>query len=334
MNDTVAAMRALARRDLLAPPAWTSPDAIRRVEQLMEQGRQDLSLARLIEGHMDAVTILADAGRRPREKALYGVWASESPERLQLREHAHGLSLTGPKRFCSGAPLLDMALITAWSGERRWLVEVPLERGARLKVVDRWETPALRATATCDVTFEDLPLPTESRLGDGDWYFARPGFWHGALAPAACWAGGAMALRDALARHAQPRDDTHLHVHLGAMDAWCWTMRACFQEALREMRGKDEEPSEPARRRALRIRHLVERGCVEILDRFGRATGPRLLAFDRHAAHQAMDLTLYIRQCHAERDLETLGQLFPHSETREGEAEAHDHDHDHDTSTR
>jgi hypothetical protein len=38
----------------------------------------------------------------------------------------------------------------------------------------------------------------------------------------------------------------------------------------------------------------------------GRAAGPQLLAYDRQIARQHMALTLYIRQCHAERDLETI----------------------------
>jgi len=58
--------------------------------------------------------------------------------------------------------------------------------------------------------------------------------------------------------------------------------------------------------RALKVRHLIERACTEVLDRFGRATGPQLLAYDAHVARQHVALTLYIRQCHAERDLESI----------------------------
>jgi hypothetical protein len=50
-------------------------------------------------------------------------------------------------------------------------------------------------------------------------------------------------------------------------------------------------------------RHLIERICTEVLDHFGRATGPTLLAFDAAVAQRYAELTLYIRQCHAERDL-------------------------------
>jgi len=52
--------------------------------------------------------------------------------------------------------------------------------------------------------------------------------------------------------------------------------------------------------------HLIERTCTEVLDRFGRATGPQLLAFNPQIARRHIELTLYIRQCHAERDLESI----------------------------
>jgi SAM-dependent methyltransferase len=57
---------------------------------------------------------------------------------------------------------------------------------------------------------------------------------------------------------------------------------------------------------ALKVRHLTEQACTDVLNRFGRATGPQLLAYDAQIARQHMALTLYIRQCHAERDLETI----------------------------
>ncbi len=50
-----------------------------RHRQLMEIGRESLSLARLAEAHWDAVAILAEAGRLPESGAIYGVWASEVP---------------------------------------------------------------------------------------------------------------------------------------------------------------------------------------------------------------------------------------------------------------
>jgi hypothetical protein len=52
----------------------------------------------------------------------------------------------------------------------------------------------------------------------------------------------------------------------------------------------------------------VEQASSDVLRRFARAYGPRPLAFDREASRRYHELDLYIRQSHAERDLELLGR--------------------------
>ena len=85
-------------------------------------------------------------------------------------------------------------------------------------------------------------------------------------------------------------------------------LRASLDAAAAET---DREPADTAAapKRALILRHIVEQACTEILFRFGRALGPRPLAFDRDMSDRCQQLTLYIRQSHAESDLEELGRL-------------------------
>ena len=58
---------------------------------------------------------------------------------------------------------------------------------------------------------------------------------------------------------------------------------------------------------AKRVRATVAAACDEILTRAGRALGPAPLALDAEHAKRVSDLTLYVRQHHAERDLASLG---------------------------
>jgi hypothetical protein len=51
---------------------------------------------------------------------------------------------------------------------------------------------------------------------------------------------------------------------------------------------------------------LEEERCSDVLRRFARAYGPRPLAFNREASRRYRELDQYIRQSHAERDLESL----------------------------
>jgi hypothetical protein len=43
-----------------------------------------------------------------------------------------------------------------------------------------------------------------------------------------------------------------------------------------------------------------------VMDRLGRATGSQLLAFNDRVVRRYAALTVYLRQCHAERDLAAI----------------------------
>ena len=63
------------------------------------------------------------------------------------------------------------------------------------------------------------------------------------------------------------------------------------------------------RLRALRLRALVEATATEIMHRVGRALGAGPLSHDEAHSRRVADLTVYLRQHHAERDLADLGAL-------------------------
>ena len=141
-------------------------------------------------------------------------------------------------------------------------------------------------------------------MGPPGWYLTRPGFWHGAIGPAACWAGGALSLIDAV--RSLDRQGPHARAQLGALEALAWNLETILDQAGREIDQDPADSAHGAKRRALICRHLIERQAVEVMDRFGRASGPQLLAFDEFAARQYAGLTIYVRQCHAEKDDEAI----------------------------
>lgn len=291
---------------------------------LASLARDDVSLARLAEAHVDAVQILTDAGRRPVPGALYGVWASDHPS-WHLIAHPtadHRLRLEGSKAFCTGAGLVDVALVTAHLASPEdgdagpVLLELPVHDIVDARI-DRsgWVTPALADTGTATVDLTDIEVSAVDRVGAPGWYLARAGFWDGAVGPAACWAGAAIGLVDVAI--AQPPSDPHGRAHLGAVTAQAWAMEAALAVAGREM-DEDERGRDP-RRRALAVRHLVDAACADITERFDRMLGPRPLVGDPSVIERRQALTLYRRQCHGERDLQQLGDLV---------AEARRHHHD------
>jgi alkylation response protein AidB-like acyl-CoA dehydrogenase len=275
----------------------------------MELGREDLSLARLAEAHYDAVAILAEAGREALSNTVYGVWASEKPsEELLLSELEDEFRISGKKMFCSGAGIIDHALVTV-GGSDTLLFDVDLKANLCSLKYDNseWHTAAFEKTGTSTVSFHDVRVFRHSLLGDPGWYLNRPGFWHRACGPAACWAGGAAGLVDYALK--QPRSDAHTLAHLGAMYASLWALRSFLGVAGDEIDAAAND-LEGGHVRALTVRHLVEQSCSEVLRRLPRAYGPRPLAMDAAISRRYQELDLYIRQSHAERDLEALAQAI------------------------
>jgi hypothetical protein len=56
------------------------------------------------------------------------------------------------------------------------------------------------------------------------------------------------------------------------------------------------------------VRAFVERACVAVMDRVARALGPAPLCTDAAHAQRCADLAVFIRQAHAERDWQSLGE--------------------------
>jgi hypothetical protein len=305
MNQSplISRLRSIVAREMPLPGAGATR---LRHQRLLEIGREDLTLARLAEAHWDAVAIMAEAGRRPEPDQLYGVWASEKPgETLELRSSASGLTVEGSKMFCSGAGLVDRALVTV-GVPNNLLIEIDLRRNAANIRFDGagWKTRAFGETKTSSAIFEMAIITEADIIGGPGWYIDRPGFWHGACGPAACWAGGAIGLVDFAMR--QKREDAHTLAHLGAMHASQWGLRSYLDQAGEEI---DADPTnvKQAEIRALSLRHLIEQLCTDVLRRIPRAFGPFPLAMDEAISLRYQELDLYLRQSHAERDLEGLG---------------------------
>lgn len=297
--------RAMQEGELQLPPPGAGLTR-QRHSALMKFGNRDLAFARLAEAHTDAIAILAEAVRDPRPETLYGVWAAEGPGSTVRLSRGAGNTwrLEGAKRYCSGAPLLGAALVTVRYQDSGAMIDVPLDLPG-LRIDDTgWKSPAFAETRTATVTFDGVELPDECLIATDDWYLRRPGFWHGAAGPASCWAGGALGLVDAA--RALGRRDPHSQAQLGALEANAWALAAVLNQAADEIDADPKDLDGRARSRALQLRHVIERLCTDTLDRFGRATGPQLLAFDRDVARRYSELTLYIRQCHAERDLQAI----------------------------
>jgi alkylation response protein AidB-like acyl-CoA dehydrogenase len=292
------------RLDLPSPGSGKTRERWAAFADLAEE---DLSLARLGEGHADAVAILAElSGPRPRAGSRWGVWAANPPgSGLEATRSEAGWRLRGTKQYCSGARTCTHALVTAAAADGMRLFAVTTE--ALTPYPGTWPATGMAGSDTLGVGFANILAEPVGRPGG---YVDRPGFTHGGVGVAACWYGGARAVGRTLLSTAAKRDvGPHALAHLGAVDIALGAARAALDQAADEIDADPDDIRNAGRGRALRVRALVESAATEVLGRVGRALGAGPLCHDEAHGRTVADLTVYLRQHHAERDLAELGTL-------------------------
>jgi hypothetical protein len=318
----------LAGDDTAAPPAWRrTADAFRAAAEsgrldlpwpgsgrtsqrwtaLAALAQEDLSLARLAEGHADALAILAElGGPLPSAGSRWGVWAANPPGPGLEAKRAGGLwRVRGTKQYCSGARICTDALVTAAAADGMRLFAV----GTRAAVprLGTWPATGMAGSDTLDMDFDDVAAEA---VGPPGGYTGRPGFSHGGVGVAACWYGGARAVGRALLDRAAERDiGPHALAHLGATDIALRAARSALDHAAAEIDADPRDARNAGRGRALRVRALVESVATDVMARVGRALGAGPLCHDEAHSRRVADLTVYLRQHHAERSLAELGAL-------------------------
>jgi alkylation response protein AidB-like acyl-CoA dehydrogenase len=268
---------------------------------------EDLSLARLGEGHADAVAILAELdGPPPAPGSRWGVWAANPPgPNVTASRQGSSWVLHGTKQYCSGARVCTHALVTATAGDEARLFAVAVEDLEPRE--GSWPATGMAGSDTLDVGFSGIAAEP---VGPPGGYTSRPGFSHGGAGVAACWYGGARGVARALLRAAAKRDvGPHALAHLGAVDIALQTARDALGQAADEIDADPGDLRGEGPLRALRVRALTEASATDVLARTGRALGAGPLSHDEAHSRAVADLTVYLRQHHAERDLARLGEL-------------------------
>jgi alkylation response protein AidB-like acyl-CoA dehydrogenase len=279
-------------------------------ELLATLGAVDLTVARVVEPHLDALAILEQAGGAAPDEldVLWGVYAAEGPPpKLTASATRQGWELTGRKHWCSVADVADRALVTAWIDEdHRQLFSVPLrDAGVKSAAEQAWVARGLQQVTSTALDFHEVAVDA---VGEPGWYLQRPGFAWGGMGVAAVWYGGAVGVARRLLVQAERRAlDQIGQMHLGAVEASLAAARAVLVEAAGAI-DSGRADAERGERLALTVRQVVRRTAEEVLVRADHALGPGPRATEAEHAARTADLELYLRQEHAERDEAALGR--------------------------
>jgi hypothetical protein len=281
-----------------------------RFETLASLAEDDLALARLAEGHADALAILDESGRELHHpRASYGVWAARGASGGVTAEPAGGgWELAGCKPFCSGSGLVERALITAEAPDGYRLFDVPTADIVVGRSPDSWPAVGMAGTLSETLVFEGR-VSDDDAVGPPGFYTRRPGFWFGACGVAACWYGGARGLMAGTLQSlgAEPAETTLME--LGRMAALLQAMTDTLTSAATAIDLDPEDRRGRARGRALAVRQVVHSSCESVLGLTAAAGGARPLCHDADQARRAADLYVYLAQHHGGPDAVELGRL-------------------------
>lgn len=329
--DLVAAARA-AGTDLdeaLALARGLSPAAAQLgqrtwayLQTLGSLGAGDLTAARVVEPHLDALAILAQAadenGERttgetayvtPSSGSTWGVYAAHAPgTHLRASDEVRGWILEGTKPWCSLAGQVSHAIITAHVDDhRRRAFAVDLSHPGVHPSDAPWVSRGLAAVRSTSLHLTAVPATPVGPVG---WYLSRPGFAWGGAGVAAVWFGAACALAQTVLDGARRRDPDQIALlHLSRLDG---ALRAAELELRAAAASIDAGlAGGPAGALvAARARNAAATAAELALSETARALGPAPLTSDEEHARRVADLTVYVRQHHGDRDLARTGTLL------------------------
>jgi alkylation response protein AidB-like acyl-CoA dehydrogenase len=277
-------------------PLPGSGRTLERWRYLADVAAQDLVHGRLIEGHLDAMAILAEldgdhlAGRdRP-----HAVWAADPADMVATFADSRW-RLTGSKRYCSGSVAMDGALVTATAtdGPRLFLLG-PAEIGRLDVMAGSWPSTGMVASASETLHF-DLEVGPEAAIGLPGAYVERRGFWAGGAGVAACWLGGATAVVDRMADDPVLLDDPGAARAIGTVRAQLDATAALARETA-ALVDDSAAGTDAVRTAALGLRTAVGHAGRAVLAVHLDVAGTRLACLDGAHARRVADLAAYLTQ--------------------------------------
>jgi alkylation response protein AidB-like acyl-CoA dehydrogenase len=295
-------------------------------QALREVGRGDLSIARLYEGHVNALSLfewygvpdqfrwLANALDRG---AWFGVWATEPSPGVRLTRETVP-SLLGEKIFASGAGWLDYALVTAASeGEHRRLVIVRADEKVRADL-SGWRVRGMRASVSGRYVLDDIKVEPDMLLGKPGDYDRDPRFTAGAWRFCAAQLGGIEALVTEIRRSMRDaaREDPVQRARFADATVAVRTAGFWVAEAAQRFASGHDDAVAVARM----TRGVVEDAGFIVMEAAARILGTQSALDGQRADKIVRDLSLYLRQAgpdHA-RD-EAAKALLDHDIWVEGE---------------
>jgi alkylation response protein AidB-like acyl-CoA dehydrogenase len=269
-------------------------------------GAGDLSIARLFEGHVNAISLVTRYGTKTQLRslaaavargALSAVWGADDAAGLKIRGEAYPSVLEGRKILASGAGLVTRPLVTAEgsSGQLMCLLKLAAEHPADLSL---WQAQGMRSTATGTVELTGVVITAEEMIGDAGDFMRQPFFSGGAWRFCAAQLGAVERLVDLFRDHLVARgraQDPYQLQRVARCAASARTARFWVEEAARRFSAQEEDDDATVAFANL-TRMVVERSALDVMEMVQRGVGLSSFIRPNPIERIARDLATYLRQ--------------------------------------
>lgn len=293
-------------------------------------GGANLSLARLYEGHVNAIKLVHLCGtlhqqRRVfgavKEGLLLGVWGADGEVPVTFAsDGAVTVRLSGTKRFASGLHLVGEAVVSARTPDGPQLLLVPVTDPQRADA-SAWQTSGMRATHSGTYRFDGVTLESSALLGSPGDLLREPYFEGGVWRYCAAHLGSAEALYghmlEQLTRSGRA-GDAHQERRLAEAAIACETARLWLEGAAARVECGTGDP-EGAAAYALLAREVTVKASTTVMALAEEALG--MAAYDERLPVDRIrrDLGLFLRQAAPDAKRARAAQaLIANATTAEG----------------
>jgi alkylation response protein AidB-like acyl-CoA dehydrogenase len=268
-------------------------------------GSADLSVARIFEGHVNAVSIVARYGnhdqlqalsKRIAQGGLSAVWGADDAKGLHVANGGRS-TLQGRKILASGAGIVTDPIVTAKADDDQVICLLQLTMDEKIDL-SAWNALGMRSTATGAIDLSDIVVTSENLVGVAGDFMRQPYFSGGAWRFCAAHVGATERLvdlfRDHLVRTARGDDPFQLQ-RLAHCIASARTARHWVEEAARRL-SVDEPDTANVVAFANLTRMVTERCSLDVMEAVQRGVGLASFIRPNPIERISRDLATYLRQ--------------------------------------
>lgn len=269
-------------------------------------GGADLSLARIFEGHVNAVMLVSrygtevqieDLAGSVRNGGLSGVWGAEDANGLHRTARGSSWTLAGRKIYASGAGALTRPLITVRTPVGHLLYLLDLRKSERADTAD-WKPLGMKASASGTVDLTGIVVGDGEQIGSCGDYMRQPFFSGGAWRFCAAQLGAMERLAslycECLLSRRREQDPYQLE-RVAQCTAACATTLFWVEEACRRFGDESHDPASVVAFANL-TRMVTERAALDVIERVQRGAGLPAFMHPSPLERISRDLATYLRQ--------------------------------------